>query len=327
MNSVLKKIVGSEDSLMLNIFSKDVKPKKLYPVMVYIYGGAFSSGSNTTKAYAPDYLLMADVVLVTLNYRTGALGFMFMKDKELNVPGNAGLKDQLMAMKFVKSNIEKFGGDPNNITLFGHSAGGASVSWHCASDKSKGLFHRAIIMSGCVHNVWSSTTHRDWANRVARRIGYEGSEDEKDILEFLQQADPVQIVENQKGLVTLKDETAFAFAPIIEPYSSNETLIPTNGLEMLRTAWTNDIDVLIGGTADEGLMYLEDIRANPAALSRFTIDQVLLQARIDPKHPKSADFVEALKRIYYPASLEPSNDEMAYCKVRCHPTHYSSASQ
>lgn len=84
-------------------------------MLFYIHGGGFYSGSGSTELLGPDFLLMADVVVVTINYRLGALGFLNLKDKELNVPGNAGLKDQLLAMKFVKSNIRNFGGDPNNI--------------------------------------------------------------------------------------------------------------------------------------------------------------------------------------------------------------------
>lgn len=87
----------------------------MQPVLLYIHGGGFYSGSGSTELLGPDYLLMADVVVVTINYRLGALGFLSLEDKDLNVPGNAGLKDQLMAMKFVKNNIQNFGGDPENI--------------------------------------------------------------------------------------------------------------------------------------------------------------------------------------------------------------------
>lgn len=256
MNPIHKKVVGSEDSLFLNVFTKDVNPKKLQPVMVYIYGGAFQTGSSSTMIYSPDFLLMADVVVVTFNYRVGALGFLCLNDKELGVPGNAGLKDQRLALKFVKKNIQNFGGDPNNITLFGQSAGGASVSWHCASESSKNLFNRAILMSGCSMNHWALTPNRDWAYRLSRKLGYEGSEEEKEVLAFLRTADPAEIVKFQKTVVQPSERIAFAFAPQIEPYETEEILITQPPKEWLRTAWSNDIDVLIGGTSDEGLMYL-----------------------------------------------------------------------
>lgn len=139
MDSLLKKVIGNEDCLHLNIYTKSLKPKTLVPVMVYIFGGGFATGSSSTDLYSPDYLLMSDVIVVTMNFRVGPLGFTSFKDKTLNVPGNAGLKDQLMALKFVTKNIESFGGDPNNITLFGHSSGSISVNWHCVSERSKGI--------------------------------------------------------------------------------------------------------------------------------------------------------------------------------------------
>lgn len=285
--------------------------------MIYIHGGAFQSGSNTTKAYGPDYLLMADVVVVTINYRLGALGFLCLNDKNLNVPGNAGLNDQLMAMKFVKSNIHHFGGDPNNITLFGQSAGGSSVSWHCASERSKGYFHKAIIMSGCILNSWSLTPHRDWANRLAKKLGFAGNEeDEIEILTFLQKADPVKIVEMQNTLTKPEERIAFCFAPHIENYSTDVTSTKTDPVELLRSAWSNDIDIFVGGTSDEGLMNLSSIKDNPAVLKNFKLQSVLPpEIGSDSDNPKVIEFVESLRKIYYPTSNDPTNDELAFCKV------------
>lgn len=286
--------------------------------MIFLYGGAFQNGSSTTKYYGPDYLLMADVVVVTLNYRVGALGFLCLKDEELNVPGNAGLKDQLLAMKFVKNNIQNFGGDPDNITLFGQSAGGGSVSWHCISEPSRALFKRAIIMSGCVLNSWCLTPHKDWANRLARKLGYEGAESEKEILEFLQKADPEMIVEHQKSVLN-RDEigkVAFPFGPHIEHYTNDQTLISAKPIDLLTNAWSNDIDIMIGGTSDEGLMYLDDLRQTPAILAHFKVENVMpLEVGLKPDDPKAIEFVENLRKIYYPTSTDPSKDEFAYCKV------------
>lgn len=111
-------------------------------------------GSNNSSLYSPGFLMMEDIVLVTINYRVGILGFMKLSDPALGIAGNAGLKDQVLALKWIKKNIEKFGGDPNNVTIYGQSAGAASVNFHVLSAASKGLFHKAIMQSGSVLNPW-----------------------------------------------------------------------------------------------------------------------------------------------------------------------------
>lgn len=134
-----------------------MEPNKLKPVLVYIHGGGFTAGSKESRIYGPDFLLTEDIVLVTINYRLGILGYLQVEEPTLEVPGNAGLKDQTMALKWVQKNIDKFGGDPNNVTIGGASAGSASVHYHMLSSLSKGLFHKAILQSGVALNGWAIT--------------------------------------------------------------------------------------------------------------------------------------------------------------------------
>lgn len=111
-------------------------------------------GSNNSRFYSPSFLMIEDIVVVSINYRVGILGFLRLNDTSLGVPGNAGLKDQVLALKWVQKNISSFGGDPNNVTIYGESAGAASVNNHILSPLSKGLFHKAIMQSGSVLNTW-----------------------------------------------------------------------------------------------------------------------------------------------------------------------------
>lgn len=106
--------------------------------MVFIHGGGFHVGSGDYSVYGPNYLLDKDVILVTINYRLGALGFLSTGDAV--VPGNFGLKDQVVALKWVQKNIKFFGGNHNRVTIFGGSAGGSSVNFHALSDASNGNF-------------------------------------------------------------------------------------------------------------------------------------------------------------------------------------------
>lgn len=140
----------SEDCLYLNVFTKNLREgsENLKPVIAYIHGGSFQLGSASD--HEPHLLMERDVVVVTINYRLGAFGFLSLGTKE--IPGNAGFKDQVMALKWIKKNISKFGGDPNLVTLIGNSAGAYSVTAHMVSPSSQGLFHRVIAMSGSITN-------------------------------------------------------------------------------------------------------------------------------------------------------------------------------
>jgi carboxylesterase type B len=136
----------SEDCLYLNIYSEERKSgdNKLRPVMFWIHGGGFTDGDG--YGFDGTVLSSKGVVFVSINYRLGPFGFLYGGDS--SAPGNVGILDQIMALHWVKDNIEAFGGDPNQVTIFGFSAGGLSVSTLIVSPLAKNLFKRAIIQSG-----------------------------------------------------------------------------------------------------------------------------------------------------------------------------------
>src|SRR3954452_17800325 len=141
-----------EDCLTLNVWTPSADASAQRPVMVWIHGGGFTTGSGGGVLYRGDRLsLNGDVVVVTINYRLGALGFAThpdLRDEETGVCGNWGLLDQIAALRWVQDNIAAFGGDPSNVTIFGESAGGMSVSVLLGTPAAKGLFHKAIAQSG-----------------------------------------------------------------------------------------------------------------------------------------------------------------------------------
>ncbi|MCZ6616550.1 MAG: carboxylesterase family protein, partial [Gammaproteobacteria bacterium] len=141
----------SEDCLYLNVWTAADDESTNLPVMVWIHGGGLSLGWGHQKGYDGTHFAERDVVLVSVNYRLGPLGYLahpaLSKESERGVSGNYGFLDQLEALKWVQRNIGKFGGNPNNVTIFGESAGGTSVNALCASPLSAGLFHRAIAQS------------------------------------------------------------------------------------------------------------------------------------------------------------------------------------
>ncbi|KAK0077241.1 hypothetical protein PV326_010187, partial [Microctonus aethiopoides] len=134
-------IVGVEDCLYLNVYTPSL-PKnehktieKNYPVMIWFHGGGWVTGAGHSQFYSPKFLLDHDVILVTVNFRLGPLGFLSTED--MISPGNQGMKDQSQSIRWVNENIAAFGGDRDRVTIFGESAGGASVHYHMMSPLSR----------------------------------------------------------------------------------------------------------------------------------------------------------------------------------------------
>ncbi|XP_037078667.1 venom carboxylesterase-6-like [Pollicipes pollicipes] len=142
-------MAGSEDCLFVNVYTPSLPTSDKHPdlpVMVWIHGGGFINGYGDAEFYGPDYFMDEQVVLVTLNYRLGPFGFLTTADA--HAPGNYGLHDQVLALEWVQANIEAFGGNRDDVTIFGESAGGASVGLQVLSPRSRGLFAKAISQSG-----------------------------------------------------------------------------------------------------------------------------------------------------------------------------------
>jgi len=159
----------SEDCLYLNVWTRGTTGKRR-PVMVWIHGGGFTNGSGSEDWYnGATFAERGDVVVVTVNYRLGALGFLYLDRRggaAYAGSGNLGMLDQVAALEWVRDNIASFGGDPGNVTVFGESAGGMSVCTLMGMPAAKGLFRRAIAESGAVSMVRGA----DYASRITDRF-------------------------------------------------------------------------------------------------------------------------------------------------------------
>merc|ERR1712106_359378 len=242
----------SEDCLHLSIYTKDTKPT-LKPVMVWIHGGGFTIGSGND--YTPVEIMKEDVIVVTINYRLGALGLLTFGNNI--VSGNMGLKDQALAIQWVKQNIESFGGNPNQITIFGESSGGMSVHAQVLSPWNYEQIQGAIAQSGTMlyQNSIKSSGEREerFAKHVAEEIfecpSYVNELDET-VLECLQRIDVADI--NKKlGVSNPTAPSPFVWRPVIDNYAENPFL-PMDPLEAMKTGIFNKIPFISGTVKNEG---------------------------------------------------------------------------
>ncbi|XP_050074346.1 esterase B1-like [Anopheles maculipalpis] len=264
----------SEDCLYLNVYSPQLNPKTPLPVMVWIHGGGFYSGTGDSALYEPPYLVQQGAVVVCINYRLGPLGFLSLPSA--GIEGNMGLKDQRMSFRWVQENIDRFGGDPNNVTIFGESAGGASVHLHYLSEGSRKYFHKAIAQSGTAYNEWVwQRDSADRARKLARLLGAADDSDEA-VLATLMSASAETMTAAQNQAMNEHDQTVlvrFPFTPVIEREDSEDAIIKEHPSRAVEKVFHKDIPLMMGTTDDEGLVLWTLLTEK---LARFETDQTLL---------------------------------------------------
>ncbi|XP_077300183.1 juvenile hormone esterase [Arctopsyche grandis] len=272
---------GEEDCLFLNVYtpllpdtSTNANPK--LPVMVWFHGGGFAMGSGNSFFYGPDYLVAENVVLVTINYRLGTLGFLSLQNEE--VPGNAGLKDQVLALKWVKNNIEFFGGDPGQVTIFGESAGAASVQYLMLSPMANGLYHKAISQSGWTLCPWALAENpRERAFSLGRVLGMDTTSPDQ-LLGFLRAMPSETLVVAAQKILTKDDarkNIGIPFVPVIEPNidpSINDIFLSKHPKNVLLSGNYTKVPYLTGFNSHEGLIFIRRLRKDPTILEQIEND-------------------------------------------------------
>ncbi|HEX5812870.1 MAG TPA: carboxylesterase/lipase family protein [Pseudonocardia sp.] len=259
-----------EDCLSVNVVAP-AAPGPLRPVMVWIYGGAFSMGSSAMPGYAGHALARSgDVVYVSFNYRLGALGFTDVSryaTAERPFDSNLGIRDQVAALEWVRDNITAFGGDPGNVTVFGESAGGISVTTLLSVPAARGLFHRAIAQSPAPAAAYTPDRAAGWAVQLVGLLGVE----EKDAAEALLGASADELV----TAGTILDEWAneatpgvLCFAPVVDG-----DFLPVHPLDAAATGVAHPVPLLIGTNDREGTLFAKSggnlLPTTPARLARL----------------------------------------------------------
>jgi len=248
----------TEDCLYLNVFTPDSAPNQATrrPVMVWFHGGGLFSGESND--YDGSKLTrLGDVVVVTLNYRIGALGFL--SHPAINAEGhpfaNYGIMDQQFALKWVQNNIAAFGGDPGNVTIFGQSGGGTSVMANLASPTAKGLFHRAINQSGTRIAVTTPATALKLGQEFASAVGCADQS-----AQCLRSLTVDQVLKNQAGILTR----------VVEYPSVDGTVITRTALDAFSNGDFNRVPILTGLVLDEQAFFLPELNTHkPLAAEDF----------------------------------------------------------
>ena len=250
----LQEMVGvGEDCLTLNVWTPDLGSAGC-SVMVWIPGGMFEfHGTAATPYYDGRRFARDGAVCVTINYRVGAEGFLYLGDDVANL----GLLDQIAALEWVQENIEALGGDPDKVTVFGQSAGAMSVATLLSMPRANGLFHRAIVQSGTAHNVNSPATAQRISRRLAEKLGVEATR------EAIAAISPERLLQAQAQLrdeLLARPDPAFwgevalsylAWAPTVD----GDT-IPQRPIDRILAGAAADIDLLIGSNTEETRLFL-----------------------------------------------------------------------
>lgn len=277
--------VASEDCLNLNVWSPDTAGRA--PVLVWIHGGAFLCGSG--NALWIDGMRTArenGIVVVTLNYRLGYLGGLFLGEYDPR-RSNLALQDQMLALRWVRDNIAAFGGDPDRVTIGGHSAGAISAAALITAPEARGLFRRAIIESGHLDTFIDIATARETTRYLLDRLAIDAK---RDVFEQLQQVSTFRILALQRELGLSR--RAF-------PLVGDDVILPSDPMAALVAR--TDVDILIGTTSEEDRLFAVTGWAPPA----HGLAKTLARYLHDPAAKAEAE------ALYAPVLAERGGDQIA----------------
>ncbi len=269
----------SEDCLYLNVWTPKLDHARR-PVMVWLHGGGFTIGAGSQRIYDGSVLARrGDTVVVTINYRLGPLGFLRLADVtngKIASSGNEGMLDQIAALEWVRDNIAEFGGDPENVTIFGESAGGMSVGALLGMPPARGLFHKAIPQSGSCNTTASTARANRVAERVLSKLGVSSANGDA-----IRALTPAQLLTGTLSAdgKTPDRELGMAYQPVLDG-----TILPREALDMVADGSASGVAVLVGSCLEEWKLFAA---MDPNALK---LDAKGLAARVSRRlSPQAAD--------------------------------------
>lgn len=293
---------GHEDCLFLNVYTQSLSGN--LSCMAWLHGGAFIIGDGNSFVYGPDLLVRENVIVVTINYRLSALGFLSTGDKY--APGNYGLKDMVMALKWVKENIAAFGGDPKRVTLFGQSAGAVSIHMLLLSEMSKGLFHQAIIQSGTAIAPFGFQPRPEkHAEELGFKLGLK-SNSSKSLITQLRGIDYREIMRAQRGILDMDKPLglrSYDFTPTAEPEDSLEQRFLTDEpINLMINGSYRTVPMIIGTTNNEGLLMVREYLLDNQVFDRFNENEYLFVPQsfnLEEGSPEVKEVADVFRNLYF----------------------------
>jgi para-nitrobenzyl esterase len=249
-----------EDCLTLNVVAPEAPDSGSLPVMVFVHGGGYILGSSATPIYDGVALARRGCVYVSVNYRLGALGCLdlsALSTKDVTLESNLFLRDIVLALRWVKDNVGAFGGDPDNVTVFGESAGAHVVAALLAAPDAKGLFAQAISESPASGMTRSSEVAAEFAARFATLLGARN----RDAAHALMKASPAELVAAQNRLIDdgVRDMLgAFPIGPVF-----GDDYLPLDPVEAMRRGKAHRVPLIVGTNAEEGRLFTRWLQLLP----------------------------------------------------------------
>jgi para-nitrobenzyl esterase len=263
----------SEDCLTLNVVTPEKRSDEPLPVMVFIHGGGYFLGSSATPLYDGAALARRGCVYVSVNYRLGALGCLdlsSLSSPEITIDSNLYLRDLVLALRWVKDNIAEFGGDADNVTIFGESAGACITATLLAVPAAEGLFARAISESPASGLVRSKEVAAEFANRFANLLGAR----KRDAANALLQVSAAQIVRAQHRLIDEGMQNRLGAFPIGPSFGDD--ILPTDPVEAMRRGGAHRVPLIVGTNAEEGRLFTRFLAMLPT--NKTMVEELLAGA-------------------------------------------------
>jgi len=264
--------VTSEDCLFLNVFTPtNVSSSEPLPVMAFIHGGRFEQGGAGAPIYEAGRMASQGVVVVTFNYRLNIFGFLRTDEFD----GNAGFHDQIFALRWIQANVKAFGGDPSKVTLFGQSAGGASIAAFLASPYSSGsdaLFHRAIVES----NPWAIRLRgTEDAHKYGEEFAKAAGCSKRDNRDCLRSKTPDELLDSEKKVKPFPEPYPLNLVMRWTPVADGKTILQ-QPLEALEKQAVPDMPLMMGTTLDDGRLFIFELSNKTLPPDEFDIANVAI---------------------------------------------------